>query len=437
MAQYVGVSFRRQGQIYFFLATPFVLSLHDKVLVKTEEGIGFGEIVALRDDLPEGIDPEAVKPIYRPATAEDVDIGRENDELAKDARKYCQKSMARMNLDMKLVDVEIYFDKSKMIFYFTAPGRVDFRELVKDLVRNYRTRIELRQIGVRHETQMIGALGNCGQMCCCRRYLRRFEPVTIKMAKDQNLFLNPAKISGVCGRLLCCLAYEKDNYADFQRRAPKLGRRYMTTQGPMKTLRANMFRDSVSVLNEAGDELDFSLADWAVMVLPDQPRMAAHDDASDDVPAELAALMDPEVRGAAPRPDRRPHAPRREQRPSRPQGARPDRAERPERADRPERAERPERTDRPERTERTGTDRPPRHDRGPFRPRGDDASAAPPDRSEGRSESKSEGRSENRPETRPEGPAAQRERKEHRPRDKRRKPGSGRKDHSSKPPEQH
>ena len=426
MAQYVGVSFRRQGQIYFFLATPFVLSLHDKVLVKTEEGIGFGEIVALRDILPEGIDQETVKPIYRPATAEDVEIGRENDELAKDARKYCQKSMARMNLEMKLVDVEIYFDKSKMIFYFTAPGRVDFRELVKDLVRNYRTRIELRQIGVRHETQMIGALGNCGQMCCCRRYLRRFEPVTIKMAKDQNLFLNPAKISGVCGRLLCCLAYEKENYADFQRRAPKLGRRYMTTQGPMKTLRANMFRDSVSVLNETGDELDFSLADWAVMVLPDQPRMAAHDDAPEDVPAELAALMDPEVRGKTSRPDRRPNPPRREPRPQRPQGSR---------SDRPERSERPD---------RPGTDRPPRHDRGPSRTRSDDAPAAVPDRAEGRSEGRPENkpentpesRSENRPESRPEGAAAQRNRKDHRPRDKRRKPNSGRKDHSSKLPEQ-
>jgi cell fate regulator YaaT (PSP1 superfamily) len=408
MAQYVGVSFRRQGQIYFFLATPFVLSLHDKVLVKTEEGIGFGEIVALRDTLPEGIDPDAVKPIYRPATAEDVEIGRENDELARDARKYCQKSMARMNLDMKLVDVEIYFDKSKMIFYFTAPGRVDFRELVKDLVRNYRTRIELRQIGVRHETQMIGALGNCGQMCCCRRYLRRFEPVTIKMAKDQNLFLNPAKISGVCGRLLCCLAYEKENYADFQRRAPKLGRRYMTTQGPMKTLRANMFRDSVSVLNEVGDELDFSLEDWAVMVLPDQPRMAARDDAPEDVPAELAALMDPEVRDKTSRPDRRPNPPRREQRPQGPRSDHPDRSDRPDRA---------------------GVDRPPRHDRGPSRTKSDDAPAAAPAAGPERPES--------RPESKPEGTAVQRDRKEHRPRDKRRKPGSGRKDHSSKPPEQH
>jgi len=396
MAQYVGVSFRRQGQIYFFVATPFVLSLHDMVLVKTEEGIGFGEIVALRDDLPEGLDPETVKPIYRPATAEDIEIGRENQDLAKDARKYCQQSVARMNLDMKLVDVEIYFDKSKMIFYFTAPGRVDFRDLVKELVRNYRTRIELRQIGVRHETQMIGALGNCGQMCCCRRYLRRFEPVTIKMAKDQNLFLNPAKISGVCGRLLCCLAYEKENYSDFQHRAPKLGRRYMTTQGPMKTLRANMFRDSVSVLNEAGEELDFSLSDWAAMVLPDQQRTAVHEDSSDDVPAELAALMDPEVRNQANRQDRRPGPPRKDQR-SRPAGDRPQ-------GNRPER---PDRSDRPGRS-------------GPSRPRGEEPAPASPAGADSRPEQA--------------GPA--RERKDFRPRDKRRKPGPPRKEHSSKPPEQ-
>jgi cell fate regulator YaaT (PSP1 superfamily) len=412
MAQYVGVSFRRQGQIYFFLSTPFVLSLHDMVLVKTEEGIGFGEIVALRDDLPEGVDPETVKPIYRPATAEDTAIDRENRDLAREARKYCQRSMARLHLDMKLVDVEIYFDKSKMIFYFTAPGRVDFRELVKDLVRNYRTRIELRQIGVRHETQMIGALGNCGQMCCCRRYLRRFEPVTIKMAKDQNLFLNPAKISGVCGRLLCCLAYEKDNYADFQSRAPKLGRRYMTTQGSMKTIRANMFRDSVSVVTENGEELDFSLTDWAAMVLPDQPRMAAQDDSSDDVPAELAALMDPEVRGQAGRQDRRPKPMRKENRP-RPGGDRPPRPERQERADRPERQDRAERQERPERTDRAErSERQDRTERSRPRPEGAEGG-----------------------ERRPDGSGQPRERRDGRPRDKRRRSGP-RRDQAPKPTEQ-
>jgi cell fate regulator YaaT (PSP1 superfamily) len=371
--------------------------MHDMVLVKTEEGIGFGEIVALRDDLPEGVEPEAIKPIYRPATAEDLEIGRENQDLAKDARKYCQQCVARMRLDMKLVDVEIYFDKSKMIFYFTAPGRVDFRDLVKELVRNYRTRIELRQIGVRHETQMIGALGNCGQMCCCRRYLRRFEPVTIKMAKDQNLFLNPAKISGVCGRLLCCLAYEKDNYADFQHRAPKLGRRYMTTQGPMKTLRANMFRDSVSVITEAGEELDFTLADWAAMVLSDQQRPVVQEDAADDTPAELTALMDPELRSQGPRQDRRPRPARKEQRShsgaERPSGPRPDRSERSERSD--------------------------RADRGPSRPRAEEVAASAD------------------PEGRPDQSGAPRERKDTRSRDRRRKSGPARRGHAPKPSEQH
>lgn len=360
MAQYVGVSFKRQGQIYFFLASPFVLSLHDKVLVKTEEGIGFGDIVAIRDDIPAGVDPDTVKPIYRPANQEDQEISIENQGLAREAKKFCQQCVARLGLDMKLVDVEVYFDKSKMIFFFTAPGRVDFRELVKDLVRNYRTRIELRQIGVRHETQMIGALGNCGQVCCCRRYLRRFEPVTIKMAKDQNLFLNPAKISGVCGRLLCCLAYEKDNYSDFQHRAPKLGRKYSTTQGVMKTLRSNMFRDSVSVLTEAGEELDFTLADWNAILL-DQPRVQVQDDTTDDIPAELEALVDPELRSKGPRPERKPFKPqRREQRPRHP-GERPERPRAEDgdsrRAPRPERPERQDRLDQ-NRPERAGSPRP-------------------------------------------------------------------------------
>ncbi|NLY40868.1 MAG: hypothetical protein GX055_04510 [Desulfovibrionales bacterium] len=310
MAQYVGVSFRRQGNVYFFLATPFVLSVHDKVLVKTDEGIGLGEIVALRASLPEGIDPETVKPIYRPATQEDVEIGQENAEMATEARTFCQQCVSRLGLDMKLVEVEVYFDKSKMIFYFTSPGRVDFRELVKDLVRTYRTRIELRQIGVRHETQMIGALGNCGQVCCCRRYLRRFEPVTIKMAKDQNLFLNPAKISGVCGRLLCCLAYEKDSYLNFQRQAPKLGRKYQTTLGALRTVRTNMFAESVTALNDQGEEVVFPLAEWNGLIVHDTGARYEHEDSMDDLPAELQALQDADETSAS-RPERKPAKPAR------------------------------------------------------------------------------------------------------------------------------
>ena len=137
-----------------------------------------------------------------------------------------------------------------------------FRELVKDLVKAYRTRIELRQIGVRHETQMLGAIGNCGQMCCCARFIRKFQPVTIKMAKEQNLFLNPSKISGMCGRLLCCLAYEQGAYEEFQRRCPKIGKKFMTSQGPMKVLRSNLFRETLSVFTDTGEEKELTLDEW-------------------------------------------------------------------------------------------------------------------------------------------------------------------------------
>jgi hypothetical protein len=182
--------------------------------------------------------------------------------MGRQALRYCRQCISERGLDMKLVDVEIYHDRSKLVFYFTAPNRIDFRDLVKDLVKNYRTRIELRQIGVRHETQMIGAVGNCGQMCCCARFIRKFQPVTIKMAKEQNLFLNPTKISGMCGRLLCCLAYEQSTYEDFQRKCPKFGKKYQTSQGPVKILRSNIFRETISVISEEGEEKELTLEDW-------------------------------------------------------------------------------------------------------------------------------------------------------------------------------
>jgi hypothetical protein len=201
--------------------------------------------------------------------------------LAREAIRHCRQCINERNLDMKLVDVEILQDRSKMIFFFTAPGRIDFRELVKDLVKAYRTRIELRQIGVRHETQMIGAIGNCGQMCCCARFIRKFQPVTIKMAKEQNLFLNPSKISGMCGRLLCCLAYEQGTYEEFQRRCPKIGKKYQTSQGPMKILRSNLFREALSVYTENGEEKEMTLDEWRAIagetwtpyITPQQPPM--------------------------------------------------------------------------------------------------------------------------------------------------------------------
>ncbi|GAU08667.1 regulatory iron-sulfur-containing complex subunit RicT [Desulfoplanes formicivorans] len=266
MGHVVGVKFRDQGQVYYFDARPYVVNVGDVVLVKTDEGLGLGHVVDQRTAPPADMAEDVLKPIFRLATPEDLKEQEENKKLAREAFAHCRECIATHKLEMKLVDVEVYFDRSKMVFYFTAPGRIDFRELVKDLVRAYRTRIELRQIGVRHETQMLGAMGNCGQVCCCRRFLRKFEPVTIKMAKDQNLFLNPAKISGVCGRLLCCLAYEKDTYADFQKRVPRMGKRFNTSLGPMKTLRSNLFRDSVVVLTEDNQEREVSLDEWHEIV---------------------------------------------------------------------------------------------------------------------------------------------------------------------------
>ncbi len=266
MSQIVGVKFKDPGHIYYFQASPFVVQVGDEVIVQTEEGLGLGSVVQVKDDLPKGFAWDDLKPIFRLANQEDRRIQDDNEALALEAFEYCKQRLVDHGLDMKLVDVEIFFDRSKIVFYFTAPGRVDFRDLVKDLVKVYRTRIELRQIGVRHETQMIGALGNCGQVCCCRRFLRQFAPVTIKMAKDQNLFLNPSKISGVCGRLLCCLNFEQSHYAQFQKKLPKIGKKYKAKEGYLRVVRANMFRESLTVLDEEGVEKEISLQDWPEML---------------------------------------------------------------------------------------------------------------------------------------------------------------------------
>lgn len=272
----VGIRFRTRGQTYYFSAEMEV-AVGNSVIVETEQGVGLGEVLSIHDSLPPGMVEGPLSPVVRLASDEDRDLGRENEALARLAHVFCQECIRQRKLEMKLVDVEVYHDRTKIIFYFTAPARIDFRELVKDLVREYRSRIELRQIGVRHETQMVGAVGNCGMVCCCRRFLRKFAPVTIRMAKEQNLFLNPAKISGICGRLLCCLSYEQENYDAFHRNCPRLGKKYQTTQGGMKVLRANMFRNTISVLNENNEELEFTLEDWQTMEphRPEQPPQPA------------------------------------------------------------------------------------------------------------------------------------------------------------------
>lgn len=259
-----GLRTRSLGQTSYF-------SIADKcrkgdfALIDAEQGVTLAEIVSGPLAILPGTDESSLPSVIRLADEEDMDIYEKNRLLSREAALFCKNCIRERSLDMKLVDVEVFFDRSKFIFYFTAPNRIDFRDLVKDLVREYRARIELRQIGVRHETQMLGAIGNCGMVCCCRGHLLKFAPVTIKMAKEQNLFLNPSKISGICGRLLCCLSYEQENYENFNRISPRLGKKYRTDKGEFKILRTNMFRNSLVALDENNEEVEMGLDEWLAL----------------------------------------------------------------------------------------------------------------------------------------------------------------------------
>ena len=282
--RYLGVRMRKAGQVFFFPDQHSCVRVGSKVIVEFEQGSVFGEVDSIIFSSTLAVDNEAaVAPgrVIGPATAQDIARHAENRILAAEANAFCTTCIRQRSLDMKMVDVEVLHDRSKIIFYFTAPSRIDFRELVKDLVRTYRTRIELRQIGVRHETQMVGGLGNCGMVCCCHKYLRKFAPVTIKMAKEQNLFLNPAKLSGMCGRLLCCLSFEQGNYEEFNKRCPKLGKKYATSDGMFRVVRANMFNQSIVVCSDSGEENELTLEEWESKVprradpqVQDTPRAA-------------------------------------------------------------------------------------------------------------------------------------------------------------------
>ncbi|HHV43950.1 MAG TPA: stage 0 sporulation family protein [Firmicutes bacterium] len=214
MATVVGVRFKKAGKIYYFDPGDLDLVENDLVIVETARGMEAGTVVIGRKEVPEEEISQPLKAVLRKATSEDEQQIRENKQKAKEAFGIGLKKIAEHQLPMKLIDVEYTFDNSKIIFYFTAEGRVDFRELVKDLAAIFRTRIELHQIGVRDEAKMIGGLGPCGRAMCCTTFLGDFEPVSIKMAKEQNLSLNPAKISGICGRLMCCLKFERDLYRE-------------------------------------------------------------------------------------------------------------------------------------------------------------------------------------------------------------------------------
>ncbi len=260
---YAGIKFRPYDSISYCSVPKEMKNLRvgDRVVVDTGDGLELGKIICLTLDLPRNIPDEEVKPILRKAMPQDFKQERRNKETCKEAFFYCREKIKELGLDMKLVRVIMRLDRSKLLFYFTAPTRVDFRELVKILVKKYRTRIELRQIGVRHEAQMVGGIGNCGRVCCCHVFLKKFEPITIKMAKEQQLFLNPTKISGTCGRLLCCLNFEKEIYEDFQNFYPKVGKKYITSLGEVKVLRTNYFRKSV-VIEVDDKEKEISIEEW-------------------------------------------------------------------------------------------------------------------------------------------------------------------------------
>ena len=223
MIQVIGVRFRDNGKIYYFSSDNFEVEVGNNVIVETARGVEFGKVVLGKREVKEEKIVSTLKPVIRIATAEDEEIQRNNKKKSKEAFAICLEKIQKHDLDMKLIDCEYTFDNNKVLFYFTADGRIDFRELVKDLASVFKTRIELRQIGVRDETKIMGGIGICGRSLCCNTFLSEFIPVSIKMAKEQNLSLNPTKISGVCGRLMCCLKNEQDTYEYLNSKLPNVG----------------------------------------------------------------------------------------------------------------------------------------------------------------------------------------------------------------------
>jgi len=251
MIDVIGVRFRKNGKIYFFSPNELEIEAGQNVIVETSRGIEYGKVVLGRRKVKSEKIISTLKPVIRIATQEDDKIEEQNKKKSKDAFDICLEKIAKHGLAMKLIDCEYTFDNNKVLFYFTADGRIDFRELVKDLASVFKTRIELRQIGVRDETKILGGVGICGRSLCCHTHLSEFAPVSIKMAKEQNLSLNPAKISGVCGRLMCCLKNEQETYEHLNKKLPNIGDIVRTSDGLKgEVQRVNVLRQNVKVIIE-------------------------------------------------------------------------------------------------------------------------------------------------------------------------------------------
>ena len=254
MAEVIGVRFKEVGKIYYFDPKGIELDSGDRVIVETARGIECGIVAIPNKDVPDEEIIHPLKPLIRKANDNDLGHIEENKKREKEAFKVCEKKIAEHKLGMNLVDVEYTFDNNKILFYFTADGRVDFRALVKDLAGVFRTRIELRQIGVRDEAKMLGGLGVCGRPFCCHSFMGDFQPVSIKMAKEQGLSLSPVKISGTCGRLMCCLKYEQDAYSDLLKRTPKVGAIVKTPDGKGLVVENNLISGTLKVRLDSAPE---------------------------------------------------------------------------------------------------------------------------------------------------------------------------------------
>ena len=270
MAEVIGVRFKTVGKVYYFDPAGTQLKKGDYVIVETARGIECGEVALENSIVDEEKIVKPLKMLVRKATDEDIKKFKDNKEKEKSAAVICEEKIAKNKLEMKLVDVEYAFDGSKILFYFTADGRVDFRELVKDLASAFRTRIELRQIGVRDESKMLGGLGICGRPFCCNTFMGDFQPVSIKMAKEQGLSLNPVKISGTCGRLMCCLKYEQPAYDHLLKITPKVGAIVNTTEGKGTVVDVNLLTGILKVrLDNNPDGLPYSVHRKNVKIIKD------------------------------------------------------------------------------------------------------------------------------------------------------------------------
>lgn len=277
MTKIIGVRFRTAGKVYFFAPGKFDVHVGDKVIVETARGVEIGSVVNGVQEIDDGKIVQPLKPVIRIATQEDRRKETKNREREKEAFAICLEKIRKHGLDMKLIDAEYTFDNNKVLFYFTADGRIDFRELVKDLAGVFRTRIELRQIGVRDETKIRGGLGICGRTLCCHTYLTEFAPVSIRMAKEQNLSLNPTKISGVCGRLMCCLTNEEETYEELNSHLPSVGD-YVTTPERLKgeVHSVNVLRQLVKVVVDLDND-EKEIREYKVGELRFKPRRKKKD----------------------------------------------------------------------------------------------------------------------------------------------------------------